>query len=76
MMDKFTVLYTLDGMAFESVFPGLTGNYEWASKVASSTWNRDGKTITPEMMRIYKIERGDDEKPSQETKEVEKMPRR
>lgn len=37
------------------VFPGLTGNYEWAQKVATTTWNRDGQTVTPDMMRIYKL---------------------
>lgn len=58
MEKKFAVLYSHDGLVFESVFPGLTGDYAWALKVAYSTWTRDGKTITPEMMRIYELERG------------------
>jgi len=38
---------------WDDVFPELTGGYEWAQKVAGSVWNRDGLTVTPEMMRIY-----------------------
>jgi len=39
---------------WDEVFPELNGDYEWAQKVAGSVWNRDGLTVTPEMMRIYK----------------------
>jgi hypothetical protein len=56
-MDKvFTVRYFSDGSDnWEDVFPGLTGDYDWAQKVASGTWNRDGLTITPEVMRIFEV---------------------
>lgn len=50
----FTVRYQ-DRGEWVDVFPGLTGGYDWAAKVAASTWNRDGKTVTPDMMRIYKL---------------------
>lgn len=41
---------------WEDVFPGLTGDYKWAQKVAASAWNRDGQMIAPEMMWIFKCE--------------------
>lgn len=54
-MDKFTVKYR-DCCGWEEVFPSLTGDYEWAQKVKACTWNRNGETITPQMMRIFKVE--------------------
>jgi len=51
----FTVHYCdRENGEWDEVFPGLTGNYEWAQKVAEGIWNRDGLTVIPEMMKIYK----------------------
>lgn len=52
-MESFAVKYEYDGR-WQDVFPGLTGDYSWAARVAASTWNRNGYTVTPEMMRIVK----------------------
>ncbi len=54
-MKKFTARYKDGEGAWIDVFPGLTGDYEWARKVAESTWNRNGQTIPPEMMRVYEV---------------------
>lgn len=51
----FSVRYRDDRGEWVDVFPGLTGSYEWAQRVAGSTWERDGVTVTPDMMRIYKL---------------------
>lgn len=54
-MQKFTVRYQDGSGHWVDVFPGLTGEYTWALKVSTSVWCRDGQTITPEIMRIYKV---------------------
>lgn len=57
MSSVFTVRYCdRENGAWEDVFPGLTGDYKWAQKIAASTWNCDGQPITPEMMQIFKCE--------------------
>ncbi len=53
-MERFTVQYQ-DGAEWVDVFPGLCGGYDWALHVSTSTWTREGLTITPEMMRIHKL---------------------
>lgn len=47
----FTARYQENGEWLD-VFPGLTGDYDWAFRVASSTWNRNGVLVTPDMMRV------------------------
>lgn len=54
-MEKFTVRYQDSFGHWADVFPGLTGDYAWALQVSTSTLLRDGQTITPEIMRIYKL---------------------
>lgn len=54
---SFTVKFRLNDFdPWEEVFPGLTGDYEWAEKVSKAEWNRNGSTVLPAMMRIYEAE--------------------
>lgn len=55
-MERFTVRYQ-DGSVWVDVFPDLCGGYDWALHVSTSTWTRDGRLVTPEMMRIYKLDK-------------------
>ena len=59
-MEKFTVRFCqtdpeTGAVKWEELFPGLTGDFDWAKQVSESEWQRNGETVTPCMMRVVRI---------------------
>ena len=54
MSSKFTVKYK-KGDYWTDLLPGLTGFYDWALKVSSVVWKKNGYLVSPSDMRIYEV---------------------
>lgn len=53
--DCFAVRFEESPGQFVDLFPGLTGSYLWASRIAAGSWNRNGVSISPSQLRVYKV---------------------